>query len=217
MMSKQTIPPLRDLPPGRLAQRTEHLLGEIRGESGLHLRRAALAHPSLRAFILVGAGCAAAAAIAFLALTLGGSMTRQTPLGGSTRPHTPLVPRGHAPAYRPIALQFVRSGGALASIHVVVQAPIRNAVVRLQVLRGLRARAVVFRQSAHLSNIASPRPGPPGTEALARWSAVLLPSQWNGGCEHARYTVAISVSRSGLPSQGAALVIEAPPFRCDRK
>ena len=106
---------------------------------------------------------------------------------------------GDPMGYQPIALDFTRSGQQITSIKVTVNAPIRDATLQLQVLRthdrvcpacSNAERQVVFKEQVPMTNIASPAEGPPGVVALSTWSGTLSPSNWEGGCQNAFYTVA---------------------------
>ncbi len=149
-----------------------------------------------RRIALALAACVAVAAVVFS--------------GVFSSSHT--VPRG-APrplAFTPITLRFTRGAQGITSIHVTVNAPNRDASIRLQVLRGNpygpdSGRKVVFQEQASMTNIESPAAGPPGTVALSTWSGTLSPSNWDGGCEKALYTVRASNS---------AQITDAPWFSC---
>jgi hypothetical protein len=104
--------------------------------------------------------------------------------------------------FMPIALHFTRGAQGITSIDVTVNASSRDATMQLQVLRGNpygpdSGRAVVFHERVPMTNIASPAAGPTGTVALSTWSGTLSPSDWDGGCQKALYSVRAQVS-SGM-------------------
>jgi hypothetical protein len=122
------------------------------------------------------------------------------------------VPRGASRplAYTPIMLRFTHGAQGITSIHVTVNAPNRAESMRLQVLRGNpygpdSGRKVVFQEQVSMTNIESPAAGPPRTVALSTWSGTLSPSDWEGGCEKALYTVRASNS---------VQITDAPWFSC---
>jgi hypothetical protein len=190
MTNPLSIPPLRDLPPDQLQARKQHLVAEAHRD-----RRAPFSPPVLslsrhRLLVLGSVGCATAAAAIFVTL------------GGSVRPHAVPPSASWPPGFAPIRLEFVRSGGSVASIRVVVNAPRRNGNMRLQVMRGNpygpdSGRHVVFQEQAPMTNIKSPANGPPGTVALSTWSGTLSPSNWDGGCQNALYAVQAAVQAKG--------------------
>jgi hypothetical protein len=149
---------------------------------------------------------AACIAVAVPAVVLSGALTSSH----SAQQHQVTVaPRGARPmGYEPITLDFTRSGQQITSISVTVNAPIRDATTRLQVLRTQNRvcpacsnaeHQVVFQEQVPMTNIASPAEGPPGVVALSTWSGTLSPSNWNGGCQNAFYTVAFESAPSGSP------------------
>jgi|GEM_PF-6181832 len=66
-ISDQSIPPLRDLPPGRLDERTQHLLAELTGEPKPRYARPSFVLPRVRLAAFAG-GLATLAVIAAIAL-----------------------------------------------------------------------------------------------------------------------------------------------------
>jgi hypothetical protein len=141
---------------------------------------------------------------------------------GSHRGQVPPARGGSRPmGYMPITLQFTRGGQGITSINVTVNSPIRDATMRLQVLRGNpygpnSNRQVVFQEQMPMANISSPAEGPPGIVALSAWSGTLSPSDWDGGCQDGLYSVAwVDVpSGSSFPPSGRPYEGESEWFRC---
>jgi hypothetical protein len=133
-----------------------------------------------------------------------------TPARQGQGPHPPR-PGARPPAFTPIRLDFTRGAQGITSIGVTVNAPDRDAHLRLQVLRGNpygpdSGRQVVFEgQSVPMTNIRSPAEGPHGTVALSTWSGTLSPSDWDGGCQNALYAV---------QAQGGGMTALSPWFHC---
>ena len=139
-------------------------------------------------------------------IAVGGSAAALS--GAFTSSHTAqqdqvtIAPRGARPmGYQPITLDFTRSGKQVTSIKVTANAPIRDATLWLRVLRTTDRRCpacsgaehqVVFEQQVPMTNIASPATGPSGVVALSTWSGTLSPTDWEGGCQNAFYTVAFA-------------------------
>jgi hypothetical protein len=117
---------------------------------------------------------------------------QQSQVRGTPRPRS--IPDG----FMPIALRPTQGAHGITSIDVIVNAPSRDADMRLQVLRGNpygpdSGRQVIFQERAPMTNIASPANGPPGTVALSTWTGTLSPSDWDGGCQNALYAVEAQV------------------------
>jgi hypothetical protein len=90
MNTDHSIPPLRDLPSGRLAERKQHLLAELTREQKARFSLPTFSFPRLRFVALASAGVCIAAATALL-LTLS---------GGSGQPHSPFILQAiHGPAW----------------------------------------------------------------------------------------------------------------------
>lgn len=133
------------------------------------------------------------------------------------------APRGARPmGCDPMRLAFTRGADGVTSIDVTVSAAIRDATMRLRVLRGSpygpdSNRTVVFQEQVRMSNISSPAQGPPGVVALSTWSGTLSPSDWAGGCQKMLYTVAADVVPAGgsfeSPQPGSEST-EAAWFTC---
>lgn len=127
-------------------------------------------------------------------LSLGGGSGSKAGSSGSNPP----AKRGARPmGFTPITLNATRSGQTITSIAVTLNSSVADATLQLQVLRGDpygpdSGRHVVFQEQVPMSNIASPANGPPGTVALSTWSGTLSPSDWEGGCQDALYTVAFA-------------------------
>lgn len=121
--------------------------------------------------------------------------------------HLRPAPRGGSRpmGFNSMLLNITRDGGAIASIGVTVNAPIRDATTLLQVITGSpyghivspATRRIVFQEQEPMTNIASPASGPNGTVALSTWSGTLSPSDWTGGCQHALYEVYATTVPSG--------------------
>jgi hypothetical protein len=196
LSNKIPIPPLHELSADRLEARKNHLLAEITPAAKSRVTRRAR---RARLVVLLAAGAAVATVAAVLALTLG---------GGSTTPNS--SGRGHSNGgpfpYR-VRLRYVRRSGTLVAVPLTVEAPYRNASVRVRVVRGTK-REVVFRRTARMHDLARPtRSG-----MRSSWSSVLKPSHWRGGCERSQYKVEIFVRR-GRPSGGpSAARIETGSF-----
>ena len=146
-----------------------------------------------RTAVVLAAGIAVAApAVAFSGVLSSSSAPQSSPPNPvlTTRPPAVRTPLG----FSPIALQLTRSGQRVTSIDVTVNAPTREATMLLQVLRGSpygpdSNRTVVFQEQVPMTSIVSPANGPSGTVALSTWSGTLTPSDWDGGCQNALYTV----------------------------
>ena len=154
---------------------------------------------------------AAVVVISILALSACGSSMQSSSTATSdeaARSGPPSIP----PAYEPIRLDLVRSNGAVDSVQIIVNGPIKNASAEVQVLRGLTEPTVVFDRVVQLTDLASPADGPPYTVALSSWSGSLAPSEWDEGCDHEQYRVAASVSRSD--TNEPVMQSESPAFWC---
>jgi hypothetical protein len=148
-----------------------------------------------------------AAVIALLVLTSCGSAVRHSS-SVTSEDQSSQQPLS-IPPLRALGLDFVRSNGVIESVQVDVKAPILNALVQVQVLRGPRRSkeaAVVFDRSNEMTDIAPP------PSALSSWSGTLSPSDWIGGCEHDQYSVAIFVMHRD--TKEPFLRSDAPSFRC---
>ncbi len=149
---------------------------------------------------------AACIAVAALAVVFSGVLTSSH---AAQQHQATIAPRSTRPlGYEPITLDFTRGGQQITSINVTVNAPIRDATLQLQVLRtqdrvcpacSNAEHHVVFQEQVPMTNIASPAEGPPGVVALSTWSGTLSPSNWDGGCQNAFYTVAFQSVPSGSP------------------
>jgi hypothetical protein len=149
-----------------------------------------------------------AAVSALLVLTSCGSAVRHSSsVTSEDHPSQQMLPS--IPPLRALDLDFVRSNGVIESVQVDVKAPILNALVQMQVLRGPRRSkeaAVVFDRSNEMTDVAPP------PSALSSWSGTLSPSDWIGGCEHDQYSVAIFVMH--LDTKEPFLRSDAPSFWC---
>jgi hypothetical protein len=150
-----------------------------------------------RRMALALAACIAVAAPAVVFSGLFSSS--HTPAQQSQGPITPRGPLG----FMPITLHFTHGAQGITSIDVTVNSSVRDANMRLQVLRGHpygpdSGRQVVFQEQVPMTNIGSPAVGPPGTVALSTWSGTLSPSDWDGGCQKALYAVQAQVGMTAL-------------------
>jgi hypothetical protein len=153
-----------------------------------------------RRMALALAACVAVAAPAIVFSGLFSSS--HTPVQQSQVTSTPR-PRSRPLGFMPITLHFTHGAQGIESIDVTVNAPSRDATMRLQVLRGNpygpdSGRQVVFQEQASMTNIGSPAEGPIGTVALSTWSGSLSPSDWDGGCRNALYAIQVQVGMTAL-------------------
>lgn len=164
---------------------------------------------SRRIVLVLAAGIAVAApAVVFSGSFSSSSVPPSSPPNPVQTPTGPVprVPRG----FSPMALRLTRSGQRVTSLAVTVNAPTHETTMQLEVLRGSpygpdSNRTVVFEEQVPMTNITSPANGPSGTVARSTWSGTLTPTDWDGGCQNALYTV-----RAGAGIQTA----EAAWFRC---
>lgn len=127
-------------------------------------------------------------------------------------------------AFEGLELDFARDGKTTSAIAVRLTAPYRDAKAHLRVLRGnpyggfagapTLDRQVVFQTHVRLKNIAAPDDGPPGSVALSTWSGTLTPSDWDGGCEKALYTVHAAMRPVVLPPYAAGIDVGSSCFSC---
>lgn len=112
MTTNHSIPPLRELPTGRLAERKQHLLAEITREGEPRLSLPSFSFPRVRLTALAGAGACVAAGVATLVIVLtGGSGARQSPF---------LVQATRGPAWS-AATGGVNWGGGVTSLGSTVE------------------------------------------------------------------------------------------------
>jgi hypothetical protein len=164
---------------------------------------------------------AACIAVAGSAAVLSGAFTSSH---SAQQPQVTTAPRGVRPmGYQPITLDFTRHGGQVTSINVTANAPIRDATLWLRVLRATDRQCpacsgtehqVVFQEQVPMTNIASPSDGPPGVVALSTWSGTLSPTDWDGGCQNAYYTVAFASVPSGSQPPDASQSGNSAYFLC---
>jgi len=139
------IPPIRDLPAGRLADRARHLQAELRPRPGNRLVLPALLRPRLRTAALAMAGVCAAVA-ATLAFTLGGGSGGSHPAYVLETAHgdgwvgvafTALtrLPAQHTPASSPTTT-VIRGGtdGQRQLLHSIVRATRPNTITTIAVI-----------------------------------------------------------------------------------
>lgn len=206
------FPPLFDVPQQQLEAQKQHLLSAIASQP----ERRRLALPSLprlrlRFAVPVLAVIGAAAFAVVFTGTLGGSGGQRTTYGsgasslnGSSGTNARVG--GHPLGFMPINLNITRNGQAITSIAVTVNSSVADATLQLQVLRtqdsacpacSSAQHQVVFQEQVPMNNIASPANGPPGTVALSTWSGTISPSDWDGGCQNAFYSVAPTIVPKG--------------------
>lgn len=178
----------------------------------------------------VALAVAVCVAIGASAVAFSGLLESQQQTAPQTR-----IPRGggRPMGYEPMTLAFTRGSQGVTAIDVTVRAAIRDATLRLQVLRtqdlncpgcsGTEQQVVFQEQVGPMTNFSSPAEGPPGVVALSTWSGTLSPSDWDGGCQSGLYTVSATVvpsgtafpdgtSSSALPSGSEGT--EGPWFAC---
>ena len=142
MSTEPVIPPLRDLPPGRLVDRKQHLLGEIARRPGLRLKLPSLSSwfslsPHVRVFALAGLGaCLAVAAAALSFAMIGGSQSRQIAFVAYTTDGA-----NWRLANKSISLAYSAppSAPSVSSTRIVGGKPSQRALLRA-ILNGMRGR-----------------------------------------------------------------------------
>lgn len=209
MYDETPIPPLRDLPPGRLDAVKRHLFTEITRDAHPQRRLIFARVPRRLALISVGAALALGGTAALVVATT--QAPRSQP-SASSRSH-PAVP----PGFQPLALSFASGTQGVSTINVTVNSATANASLQIQVLRSdasqpLEAiqqspadQQVVYQEQTPMTSIPSPASGALGTVALSTWSGVLSPTGWTGGCQNALYQVVAEIAApSGSYSSFAA-------------
>lgn len=153
------------------------------------------------------------------------SVAKTIPIHGSA-PLTGTMSRGIAaepPQFSPINLDFTRAGEGITSIAVTINAPTLGGTALLQVVRNPRADIsygdiaggkVVFRERVPLTDIASPKGGPPGTQALSTWSGTLSTRAWGGGCARGKYVMTVKVSPANPTPEARGEWAESGWFAC---
>jgi hypothetical protein len=125
--------------------------------------------------------------------------------------------------FSPINLDFTRAGEGIKSIAVTINAPTLGGTALLQVVRNARADIsygnlaggqVVLQEQVPMTNIASPKSGPPGTQALSTWSGTLATSAWDGGCERRKYVMTVKVSPANPTPEARGEWAESGWFVC---
>lgn len=222
MTDEISFPPLRDLPPGRHQARRQHLLSEIRREPAPRRPLAAMIPRFRLRFALPAAAALGVAAVC--AVVFSGALGRS----GTHPPSNSGVWSAYdlqnaAPPFSAMNLNFNRAGQGITSIDVTVNAATVGGTALVQVVRGaaadisqtsLAGGKVVFRQQVAMSTIASPRSGPPGTEALSTWSGTLSSSDWGGGCQNDRYVITVEVSPAHPTREAQGEWVESGWFTC---
>ena len=203
MDGSPSIPPLRDLPAGRVSTLKSRLLAEI---SHNRARRTRLFAPGARR-----RGAIAAVAAITAASVAGLVLTTQTDIlpRHSSASHGA---RSHLPPSRPVTIDFTTGAKGVTAIDLAVNSPTSDASLQVQVLRSnatqpLQAmqesrtdQQVVYQERVSMTNLAPPADAIPGVTSLATWSGTLSPSDWTGGCQNSLYTVEISITaKDGTP------------------
>lgn len=196
MYDEPSIPPLRDLPPGRVDAVKRHLLTQITRDARPQRRRVFALAPRRLAVVSAGAALALAGAAVLI-------VTTQAPQKSSA------PPRSHSsmpPGFQPLALSFTSGTQGVTSIDVTVNSPISDASLQIEVLRSDAAQPlqaelqspadqqVVYQAQIPMSNVASSTNGAPGTVPMATWSGVLSTTDWTGGCQNALYSVVAKIA-----------------------
>jgi hypothetical protein len=228
MTEQISFPPLHEPTPSELQRRKQHLLSEIScapelGRLARARRAASLTHSwspirfsRARVVILATSAivCAAASAGVYVVAT---QDSPKSPAHTATRGGTSSAIVPAQPLVSPLRLDFTRSGSVITAVAVDVNAPIPNAMLQLQVLRGTTERQVVFQEQLPMTNATPPTGSSTGAVAYSSWSGVLNPSNWTGGCQNASYTVSITVvpqSGGSNSSASGSQTAEAPWFTC---
>jgi hypothetical protein len=127
------------------------------------------------------------------------------------------------PHFLPIDLNFTRGDQGITSIGVTINASTLGGTALLQVVRGANADIsqdnlaggqVVFKEQVPMTDLASPKSGPPGTQALSTWSGTLSPSDWDGGCQKAKYVITVKVSPANPTPEARGEWVESGWFVC---
>jgi hypothetical protein len=127
------------------------------------------------------------------------------------------------PHFLPIDLNFTRGDQGITSIGVTINASTLGGTALIQVVRVVGAdisetsRAggkVVFQEQVPMTDLASPKSGPPGTEPLSSWSGSLSPSDWDGGCQKAKYVITTKVSPANPTPEARGAWAESGMFIC---
>lgn len=125
--------------------------------------------------------------------------------------------------FSPFNLDFTRAGEKIRSVAVTINAATLGGTALLQVVRNARADIsygnlaggkVVFQERVPLTDIASPKSGPPGTEALSSWSGTLPTSAWDGGCARGKYVLTVKVSPANPTPEARGEWAESGWFAC---
>jgi hypothetical protein len=127
------------------------------------------------------------------------------------------------PLIFPLTLHLHRSGGRVESVDVTVNGYVRDAVMRVQILRGNPLgnsgpgpnHPAVFTEQVRMTNLPSHGAFPARTFPLATWTGTLKPGDWRGGCLKKQYEVSVEI-RPAKPArfpEGEGL--GSPWFRCD--
>jgi hypothetical protein len=125
--------------------------------------------------------------------------------------------------FSPINLNFTRAGETITSIGVTINAATLGGTALLRVVRNARADIsygnlaggqVVFQEHVPMTNIASPKSGHSGTQALSTWSGTLSTSAWDGGCERGKYVITVKVSPANPTPEARGEWVESGWFVC---
>lgn len=197
MHDETSIPPLRNLPPGRLDAVKQHLMAEIAADARPRRRPTFSIAARRLTVVSVGAMLAVAGAAALVLMTQS-QVPRSTT---SSHSHS-----GVPPAYQPLTVNLSPGAQGVSSVNVAVDSPVSGASLQVQVLRSNASlpeqamqespanQQVVYQEQVPMTDVASPASGAPGTVALATWSGVLSPADWIGGCQNALYRVVAEIA-----------------------
>ncbi|HJU35865.1 MAG TPA: hypothetical protein VJ716_00410 [Gaiellaceae bacterium] len=127
------------------------------------------------------------------------------------------------PHFLPIDLSFTRGDQGITSIGVTINASTLGGTALVRVVRvvgaditetSLAGGKVVFQEHVPMTNLASPKSGPPGTQPLSTWSGTLSPSDWDGGCQSAKYVITVKVSPGNPTPEARGEWVESGMFIC---
>ena len=127
------------------------------------------------------------------------------------------------PHFLPINLDLTHGAQGITSIGVTINASTLGGTARLQVVRvkrvditetSLAGGNVVFQQQVPMTNLATPGSGPVGTQPLSTWSGTLSPSDWDGGCQSAKYVITVKVSPANPTPEARGEWLESGMFVC---
>lgn len=127
------------------------------------------------------------------------------------------------PHFLPINLNFTRSDQGITSIDATINASTLGGTALVQVVRvvgadisqtSLAGGKVVFQEQVPMTDLASPKSGSPGTQPLSTWSGALSTSDWDGGCQEAKYVITVKVSPANPTPEARGEWVESGMFVC---